>query len=621
MKIINYLFLLLFIFNSVCLNNVQAQTYNSNSCINRLQLNNMQKLSLEEISKFLYDNSWTFNGAKTNQLYTYFKYDLNYSIVMWNKMYSNNENLLIYTADGKPNIVIYETNYSCFEELLKTYNQNNKSKILINDNVLITTFKDLGISIEFREYINDYSSKQYSIILYNSFYLDKEIKDIRDKDLLFNSLVSVADELMAKEKYIEAKIKYISAIKIQNNQDVLYKIEQCDLKICQNNILIGDKNYQTDNYDSALFYYKKASLCTDNIQELDQKIQSVQSKIINKKIIIADVDFNNKNYDLALSEYKNILFLEPSNMHSISRLEEIQKIKEILYKRNNLIFNYAETNPLDYSYINTSILNELYNRTKVSKSGNLFVDFNIQFDTLGNNKTEFNASSQLADCLNKIKYDVKNRQSSLSGYFLASKANLNYKLNWSSRNIKYVSKGYKSKENNSLNLDESIFKEFIYKQKYIYGKFVFQIKEKSLGNKNYNDISLIKYKTTGGPSNVIYSMIMPGMGTLRVSHGQKGWGRFASFIFFAGLSYGSNVYFNTEYQKYLNATNQVDVDYYYESANSANKVFLISSSIAATIYIHDILWVFGKGIKNRHDSNNLKKQLRDSPVVVKYNKF
>ena len=134
MKIINYLFLLLFIFNSVCLNNVQAQTYNSNSCINRLQLNNMQKLSLEEISKFLYDNSWTFNGAKTNQLYTYFKYDLNYSIVMWNKMYSNNENLLIYTADGKPNIVIYETNYSCFEELLKTYNQNNKSKILINDN-------------------------------------------------------------------------------------------------------------------------------------------------------------------------------------------------------------------------------------------------------------------------------------------------------------------------------------------------------------------------------------------------------------------------------------------------------------------------------------------------------
>jgi|GEM_PF-2322748 len=606
----------------------------NSGCLTKHQLFKMQSSSLDDIRMFLNNEGWSFDGAKSNQSYNYFDYPINYDIVLWEKSsYYNGGNILLYTSAGKPNIVIYQSNSSCFNNLLQSFNVN-KGKTNIDNDKLVTTFKEANITIEFREYKNDYSSRQFSILVYNSAALYQEIQILKEQTealkkaeaeqkKIYDNALAEGDMLFSSSKFEMAKLKYLTAFEIENNVLVQSKIDLCDKAICEKLISKGDSLYNVNQYDMALSVFTEAKGCSKSMLSLQEKIKITERKILDGKINTiqskADLYFNDKKYDLALENYNSILLLDKSNVYAPERVKQILEIKNILAKRSTTVFSYKSTNKNDLIQFQNLLMDDMKLQINKNKEGFVNLNYLISFDTLGNNLSAVkNISTSLTDYTNNLSNITSNgilKPSSEGGYFLASQENLTFDVKWSTtKNLfKSNSKGIFQNEypNPNLNAVES----FINKQPFKYGKYLFEVKNKEVNGKSYSDVKLVKYRTVG-PEAAFFSMLMPGMGTLKVTYGKKGWGRFTCFLLSSGLAIGSKLYSDAQYKSYLGATSQADIDKYYNNANISHKIALISVGISASIYLYDIIWVISKGAKKIKDSKPLRKQLQQGPVQI-----
>ena len=288
----------------------------NSGCLSKHQLIKMQSSSLDDIRLFLSNESWSFNSAKSNQSYNYFDYPINYNIVSWEKSsYYNGDNIILYNSTGKPNIVIYQSSSSCFNDLLKSFTSIKETSV--DEDNITTIFKENSITIEFREYKNDYSSRQFSILVYNSTALYQEIQILKEQaealkkaeveqKKIYDNAIAEGDVLFSSSKFESAKIKYLTALEVENNILVQSKIKITEKKI------------------------------------LDGKINTIQSK--------ADLYFNDKIYDLALDNYNSILLLDKSNVYAS---EKIMKIQEIKYWQNVAqLFSHtkAQTKMIYYNF-------------------------------------------------------------------------------------------------------------------------------------------------------------------------------------------------------------------------------------------------------------------------------
>jgi hypothetical protein len=612
----------------------KSNAQDNSGCLTKHQLFKMQSSSLDDIRMFLNNESWSFNGAKSNQSYNYFDYPINYNIVSWEKSsYNNGSNMILYNSTGKPNIVIYQSNSSCFNDLLKSFT-STKGKTSVDEDKLVTTFKENSITIEFREYKNDYSSRKFSILVYNSTALYQEIQILKEQaealkkaeveqKKKYDNAISEGDVLFSSSKFEIAKLKYLTALEIENNVLVQSKIDLCDKAICEKLISKGDSLYNANQYDKALSIFIESKECSKSLLALQEKIKITERKILDGKINTiqskADLYFNDKKYDLAIDNYNSILLLDKSNVYASERIKQILEIKNILAKRSTTVFSYKSTNKNDLIQFQNLLLDNMKLQINKYKEGSLNLNYLISFDTLGNNLSAVkNISTSLTGYSTNLSNITSNgilKPSSEGGYFLASQENLTFDVKWSTtKNLfKSNSKGIFQNEypNQNLNSVES----FINKQPFKYGKYIFEIKNKEVNGKSYSNINLVKYKTVG-PEAALFSMLMPGMGTLKVTYGKKGWGRFTCFLLSSGLAIGSKLYSDAQYKSYLGATSQANIDKYYNNANISHKIAFISGGISATIYLYDIIWVISKGAKNIKDSKPLRKQLQQDPVQI-----
>ena len=606
----------------------------NSGCLTKHQLFKMQSSSLDDIRMFLNNEGWSFDGAKSNQSYKYFDYPINYDIVLWEKSsYYNGGNILLYTSTGKPNVVIYQSHSSCFNNLLQSFNVI-KGRTNIDSDKLVTTFKEANITIEFREYKNDYSSRQFSILVYNSIALFQEIqilkkqaealkKAVAEKKKKYDNALEDGDVLFSSSKFEMAKLKYLTAFEIENNVLVQSKIDLCDKAICEKIISKGDSLYNVNQYDKALSVFTEAKGCSKSLLSLQEKIKITERKILDNKINTiqskADLYFIDKKYDIALENYNSILLLDKSIVYASERVKQILEIKNVLAKRITTVFSYKNTNRNDLIQFQNLLLNDMKLQINKYKEGFLNLNYLISYDTIGTNLSSIkNISTSLTDYstyLSKISQNGVLKPASESGYFLASKENLTFDVKWSTiKNLfKSNAKGIFQNEypNSNLNAVDS----FINKQSFKYGKYLFEVKNKVVNGNSYSDITLVKYRTVG-PEAAFFSMLMPGMGTLNVTYGEKGRVRFTCFLLSSGLAIGSKLYSDAQYKSYLGATSQADIDKYYNNANISHKIALISAGISASIYLYDIKWVISKGAKNIKDSKPLRKQLQQGPVQI-----
>ena len=133
--------------------------------------------------------------------------------------------------------------------------------------------------------------------------------------------------------------------------------------------------------------------------------------------------------------------------------------------------------------------------------------------------------------------------------------------------------------------------------------------EKLISRVNKEKEKSLKCRT--GPINAYLSLIYPGLGTYNVGLKQQGIKKMKSFSFFAATTVFSKIYSNVSYNKYLNSTNQSEIDKYYQNANVLNKIFLGSFLVSACFYIEDFSFSLKRGKLNKRKSELKASKERD----------
>jgi hypothetical protein len=163
--------------------------------------------------------------------------------------------------------------------------------------------------------------------------------------------------------------------------------------------------------------------------------------------------------------------------------------------------------------------------------------------------------------------------------------------------------------------NQSAIASFITTQSFRYGEYTIEVKNKEFNGVLFSDLAITEFKTFG-PEAALFSTLIPGLGTLKATNGEKGRGRFTYFLLSSGLTIGSKLYSDIQYKNYLAATSQTDIDKYYNNANISNKIALLSGGLSASIYLYDIFGALSQGAKNLKLSKALRIRLKQGPVQI-----
>ena len=323
---------------------------------------------------------------------------------------------------------------------------------------------------------------------------------------------------------------------------------------------------------------------------------------------------------------KNKIIEKQALEKKIKTQEEELKQKEInlglfLNERANTIYNYCQLQP-NVIRTNESLLETIFQQTIDNYSDGLIdVNFSYKFDTLGffygnvmaygNRAKPINKSLALNHSKLLLSPSIKNNM------FVKSECRKNYNLNWSSSLYRYrVTKKNIKPLNHFDELPANEILNYFNEKNHLndVGVYSFTTKKVSANSNNFYEIRIKKFKNNTGPLNVFFSMLLPGLGTNRVTYKQEGNIKMIYFLLSATVSGVSKYYSNQFYQKYQNATSIDDLENNYMIANNLNKVYLISGGIGATIYIYDFFYVLSRGFKNKTEQRRINSSLKNQVI-------
>jgi len=586
----------------------------------------MTSTNLEDIRSFLINENWDNSTTPDDVNEKYFKYNINYDVTIWEKYYNGlYSKLYVLSKSRRSNIVVLETDEDCFKTLLIELANKFPVKSIETDEYISKTVIDGAMKIELRKSKN--YSEQLSILYYNFQSLAKDLllakKEKEKQDKIENekrAKISEAEnevsELIAQHNFDEAVKKYESILSISSTDDQIEtKISNLLNQKREYYINKGDDAHQEYEFENAIKFYELALNQTHQDDIVFKKIADCRNKIkdntINQKTKEAKVLFEGRRFVLALKKYYEILELDENNKNAKNQINDINETLELLETRKTKIYTYKSINPYEYSKISNLILTNLNNYTSYNSTGIQNFSFNLNFDTIGKNESYYKinttTTSTLSNDLNYLK-NLTLSPPTLKGFYVKSKDEFNIDLSWSTNNVKFKSNHKITKQIKGEKCSSSSIYKFINSQDYEYGIFTFEVKNKILNSTKYSDINLVDYRNNTGVSAVLYSMLLPGWGTLKVTQGQKGVGRMAAFLVSTGLGA-------------LNLSNALRETQPTTTISNSMITSYVFFGIASTIYVYDFFHVFIRGCKNNAKSRELNRQLKRGPIEVKKENF
>ncbi|MCH2022593.1 MAG: hypothetical protein MK207_08965 [Saprospiraceae bacterium] len=572
----------------------------NDNCIEPKTILTLQNSQFDEIRKLLNTNNWSFYASSTNENFEYFDFPINYNVVHWEhrNSYYGRDRIILYINDKDPNMIIFQTSYECFNNLLQYYYKDHKGQSEIQEDLILTVFDIKELTYEFREYKNNESYIQYSILVYNTKVIEEELKRIAEEE----EAIRLA-ELEAERKKMEMCIGFI------NN---------------------GDTYFDEKKYELALESYQNAKSCDefDIRNKIDKTKTIIKANKIKQLKSEGDQLIENKKYTIALSKFEAVLKLDYRNKYAKDKKRTLNEIIKTLSERKLKTFDYSLTNESSYQEYRNNLHSTLNDFIIYNKNGNLNFKVKIEFDTLGNNITEALVyKSSIEKFGDELKESFNNnilKPSSKKGFYINAKKELRFNCIWQTNQMKYktwdrgsIAKviydempAYsKNKKANRLSID------FLKNNNIENSTCTFELKDMKINQKDLISLKLLDIKTPG-PECALYSVIMPGLGTLKATNWKHGWGTFGFSIFTAGLAIGSKIWSDIEYNNYLNETDASKRDDHYEQANWLNKSAIVCGSISATIYLVDIILALNKGIKNKKRTKKLRNLLDKGPIEL-----
>jgi hypothetical protein len=130
-------------------------------------------------------------------------------------------------------------------------------------------------------------------------------------------------------------------------------------------------------------------------------------------------------------------------------------------------------------------------------------------------------------------------------------------------------------------------------------------------------LRITDYHCTTGPSNAAYSLLLPGLGSLKVTRGKHGWTRMLGAAVTAGVGFYAYSQFTKEYQAYREAVTEAETRSTFKTATNYSRVAICSFGLTFGIGIYDACWAFKKGKENKKRAD-LNKELYNHGGKVLY---
>jgi hypothetical protein len=424
------------------------------------------------------------------------------------------------------------------------------------------------------------------------------IEQQKEVDNRVSEIISQATIFLKAKKYEQARNEISRATQIISEEAVSEEVNKAVFSFIDELESIRFNDFHSEIYKLiSANQYVKARIKLKELKNDDHsnadKILKIQTELNNKAVSFYSKEYlkmkDEKLFKKSISYSDSVLIFSPNDKNALNNKSELFSILELLEERKIKTYDYWQ---FDYS-LKSRLLSE-YNEKCFSVvsnklNGNISFELSISTDTNCIVKGNINWGSTKDNTITFGEPEINNFSIlpyEKYGYCLNSKASISYNLKWNTNNyqFKFVDGEIKSKYKFDSRASAYIQKNY----PKIKGKVFFSKKDILLNNEQSSILYINSFKTRG-PENAIFSFILPGLGTYRVTYGQKGLGILLCF------------------------TGSVAAVVYGKPNSSISRVGTVG---ILTSYIWDFSSTLIKGSKNLINSKELRKKLKNDPIKI-----
>ena len=547
-----------------------------------------------------YDNSYVnddhFTSEGTVSSLSLLNYSFNYPI---NSYVGDGNSDHIYLRSEE--VMVYVTqNASCFKKIKslveKEVGLKVAPKVVYEKNsVSIESYqhKSRDLTIEFHQ-LGVY--KGYNIVIIST-----------DQSSNFNEQIVAYEERLVAEKRVNEKMDqartslaaknydksevYLNEAK-QMVRDLNVSSSVSDVVLSFENELISSRFqdasseiYQCIGSKRFLDARNRIAVLKSKSQTNTAKITSIERELNTKAVSYYQSKFteakNMKMYATAVTYSDSVLIFEPSNIQAANGKKEMLGIIGFLNERQSTQFDYWRFYPQMKNTLSDFFKEKTLGLIDGANSGNYSFDVLIETDTSCGVYPSIRWRSTPSQ---SIVFGSESIQTygigpvEKYGYCAKALGTLSFNLTYSNTkfNTKYIRGNYRGST-----MPEPAVSHFLEaNHSYVSGKLSYVVSDVQFNDEQTQEILVTRFHTRG-PQNALYSLVLPGLGSMIVTYGKKGY--VPMLLWAGGLA-----------------------TIYYGSGNAA-----VAGALAVTTsYIWDFIATLVHGSKNLNASKSLRMQLR-----------
>lgn len=446
---------------------------------------------------------------------------------------------------------------------------------------------------------------------------DKEIQEEKNT-IAKELLVAIGDSLMKKHKYAEAKSKYNEALNLAP-KDTLVQNRITNI----NNLIVEEERTRIEAEEKARREDEERKRIEAEIKARRAKEERWVESVVDDKNKYANSMINQGHLQKAIDLLQEAIDTAAAHSYAYRRLESRMRIDSIkqaqsFFSDTSMVYDFKNLRPSLYNETDRAITlkiksfmiekNICIERNNMSVALYTHQKGTFQFNEPSNTLKKLCKEMFKTEYLPPIIIDDKK---------LNSKAIFNYSVEYAIGTVKV--KRWNLTQSMDVQYDISSQLENDMRRMFSSslgnmptncdGNYSFTVTSMDINGQMEHMVRLRKCNFRNGPQNAWKSLLVPGLGNKYVNeNGELDIGCFL-------LSYGC-----VGYGIYCLSDRALDKDF--------KKIGLASVSIGAAIWLGNIVYVWGKGAKNKHENKEQLNQINfaydikfDAPEVVYSLKF